>query len=242
MSKILTVNTLLQKLDKLYNQLIKHINNLDPNINIRIGAAYLRVSTDMQVEFSPEAQLEDIIKYCIQYNILLPKENIFMDAGISGTRADKRPDFQRMISYAKEKKMNIILVHKLDRFARNREDSIVYKSLLRKKLKIEVVAVKEQLPEDKKMAMIIESQLESFGEYYSMNLSDEVKKGLRKKADKGEHIGRPPFGFIKVVIDVIKDENGQEKVIREMRPEETEHKYLKLIFTKVADCEALNDI
>ena len=240
--EIITVDELLNNLP-VYQELVKHINSLDPSIRVRIGAAYLRVSTDMQTEFSPEAQLEDIIKYCIRENIMLPKENIFLEPGISGKRADKRPQFQLMVAKAQEKEhpIDIILIHKFDRFARSREDSVVYKSMLRKKYKIEIVAVKEELPEDKKLAMMMESQLETWGEYYSMNLSDEVYKGLRKKAGRGEHGSRPPLGYDKVVVDVIR-ENGKEKIIREMRINEEEAKIVKLIFEKFADGESQMEI
>ena len=240
--EIISVDELIGNLP-IYQELVKHINSLDPSIIVRIGAAYLRVSTDMQTEFSPEAQLEDIIKYCIRENIMLPKENIFLEPGISGKRADKRPQFQLMVSKAQEKDhpIDIILIHKFDRFARNREDSVVYKSMLRKKYKIEIVAVKEELPEDKKLAMMMESQLETWGEYYSMNLSDEVYKGLRKKADRAEHGSRPPLGYDKVVVDVIR-ENGKEKIIREMRINEEEAKIVKMIFEKFADGDSQMEI
>lgn len=240
--KIITVEDLLNNLP-IYQELVKHINSLNPSIKVRIGAAYLRVSTDMQTEFSPEAQLEDIIKFCITNNIMLPKENIFLEPGISGRRADKRPQFQFMISKAKEKErpFDIILVHKLDRFARNREDSIVYKSMLRKKYNIDIVAVKELLPEDRKLAMMMESQLETWGEYYSMNLSDEVYKGLEKKADRGEHGTRPPLGYDKIVKDVVR-ENGKEKIIREMVINEAEAKVVQMIFEKFADGESQLEI
>ena len=92
----ITVDDLLKNLP-IYKELIQHINTLDSTCKIRIAAAYLRVSTDMQTEYSPEAQLEDIIKYCIKENIMLPKENIYIEPGLSGTRADKRPKFQMMM-------------------------------------------------------------------------------------------------------------------------------------------------
>lgn len=249
MDNNLTVDNLLTNLT-IYKDLTTIINNINCNEKVLNASAYLRVSTDMQTEFSPEAQLEDIIKYCIEKKIWLPKDNIFIEAGISGTRADKRPEFQKMINKAKDKSkpIDIILVHKLDRFARNREDSIVYKSMLRKKYNVDIVAVKELLPEDRKLAMMMESQLETWGEYYSMNLSDEVKKGLRKKANRGEHIGRPAFGYIKVVVDV-KRINNQEKVIREMRIKDDEAEIVKTIFNKfingesmVKICQYLNDL
>lgn len=238
----ITIDGLLNNLP-IYNELVKLINSLDVDFKVPNASAYIRVSTDMQTEYSPEAQLEDIIKFCIEKRINLPKENIYIEAGASGRRADKRPEFQKMVNKAKEKDhtIDIILVHKLDRFARNREDSIVYKSMLRKKYNIDIVAVKELLPEDKKLAMMMESQLETWGEYYSMNLSDEVKKGQRKKANRGEHSGRPPFGYIKVVIDVVVI-NNQEKVIREMRIKSEEAEIVVSIFDKFIEGETIRSI
>lgn len=242
MKEKITVDTLLENLS-IYKYLLTHINSLPPEEILKTGCAYVRVSRDMQVEYSPEAQLDDIVKYCISNNIILPKENIFIEPGVSGTRADKRPSFQKMIAKAEEKPkpFDVILVHKLDRFARNREDSILYKSKLRKKLGIDVIAVKELLPEDRKLAMMMESQLESWGEYYSMNLSDEEKKGQKIKAENGESSGGPPLGYNKVVVGVIR-ENNKEKIVREMRINQEEAKIIKMIFTKFTNDTAIRQI
>ena len=101
---------------------------------MKIGALYIRVSTHMQEELSPESQKKLLLSYAKSHDIFVPEEFIFMDLGISGRKADKRPDFQRMISMAKSKPspFQVIVVWKFSRFARNQEESIVYKSLLRK--------------------------------------------------------------------------------------------------------------
>ena len=115
------------------------------------AAAYIRVSTDEQAEFSPAAQKRAILIYAEKNNIKINENNIYADEGISGRKAEKRPAFMKMISDAKTKpqQFSIILVHKFDRFARNREDSVVYKSLLKKECGIRVVSVTEQLEDDK---------------------------------------------------------------------------------------------
>ena len=114
---------------------------------MRTAAAYIRVSTDDQVEFSPDSQLKEIRKYAKAHDLILPDEFVFADEGISGRKAEKRPQFQRMIGTAKlkPKPFDVILLWKFSRFARNREDSIVYKSMLRKQCGIEVVSISEQL-------------------------------------------------------------------------------------------------
>lgn len=163
---------------------------------MQIAAAYIRVSTDDQLEFSPDAQKRAIMDYAKRNNMLLDGKYIFIDEGISGRKAEKRPAFMEMICTAKikPKPFDVILVHKFDRFARNREDSVVYKSLLRKECGIKVISITEQL-EDDKFSIILESMLEAMAEYYSLNLSDEVKKGMFEKARRGEHIGKAPYGY-----------------------------------------------
>lgn len=181
---------------------------------MQIGAAYIRVSTDDQLEFSPDAQKRAIIDYSKKNNIFLDENYIFIDEGISGRKAEKRPSFMKMIATAKKKPkpFDIILVHKFDRFARSREDSVVYKSLLRKDCNIKVISVTEQI-EDDKFSIILEAMLEAMAEYYSLNLSDEVKKGMFEKARRGEHIGKAPYGYILENKNLIIDEY-EAKVIK----------------------------
>ena len=160
------------------------------------GACYIRVSTEDQTEYSPDAQLKAIKKYAKEHDILLIKENIYIDEGISGRKAEKRPQFMKMIAAAKTKPkpFDIILVHKFDRFARSREDSVVYKSLLKKENNIKVVSITESI-EDDKFSVILEAMLEAMAEYYSLNLSDEVKKGMTEKAERGGYQSSPPLGY-----------------------------------------------
>lgn len=164
---------------------------------MKIGAAYIRVSTDMQIELSPESQLKAIKEYANSHDIILSNEFIFQDDGISGRKAEKRPGFMNMIAMAKSKPkpFDVILIWKFSRFARNREDSIVYKSMLRKQCGIDVISISEQLSEDK-TSILIEALLEAMDEYYSINLAEEVKRGMTEKASRGGVVSAPPFGYV----------------------------------------------
>ncbi len=164
--------------------------------NFDTYAAYIRVSTDDQVEFSPAAQRSAILDYAKKNRIIVPEEYIFVDEGISGRKAEKRPAFMRMIATAKQKPSPFkgILVHKFDRFARSREDSVVYKSLLRKECGVQVISITEHI-EDDKFSVILEAMLEAMAEYYSLNLSDEVMKGMTEKAKRGEYQSGAPLGY-----------------------------------------------
>lgn len=182
------------------------------------GACYIRVSTNDQTEFSPDAQLKAIKNYAKSNDIFIDDDYIFIDEGISGRKADKRPAFQEMIKIAKSKpkKFDVILVHKFDRFARSREDSVVYKSLLKKECNVRVVSITESI-EDDKFSVILEAMLEAMAEYYSLNLSDEVKKGMKEKATRGQYQATPPFGYtIKDnILEIIEDEANIVKFIFE---------------------------
>ena len=180
------------------------------------AAAYIRVSTDEQLEFSPDAQKRAIKEYAKCNNIEIKEEHIFVDEGISGRKAEKRPAFMAMISAAKQKPrpFEMILVHKFDRFARSREDSVVYKSLLRKEYGIKVISITEHIENDK-FSIILESMLEAMAEYYSLNLSDEVKKGMFEKARRGEHIGKPPFGYDLINKNLVIN-NSEEETVRKI--------------------------
>ena len=179
---------------------------------INRAAAYIRVSTEDQGEFSPDAQLKAIQNYCKNNNLILDKEHIYIDEGISGRKADKRPAFQNMIAHAKKKEFDFILVHKFDRFARSREDSVVYKSLLKRDCNIKVVSITESI-EDDKFSVILEAMLEAMAEYYSLNLSDEVKKGMTEKAERGEWQTYAPFGY-KIVDKKLEILDDQASVVR----------------------------
>lgn len=163
---------------------------------MKVAAAYIRVSTDDQVEFSPDSQRKALKNYADKNGMLLPSEFIFLDEGISGKNTKKRTAFNTMIALAKTKPkpFDVILVWKFSRFARNREDSVVYKSMLRKELNIDVVSISESVGDDK-MSILFEAMIEAMDEYYSINLAEEVKRGMTEKAKRGGVLSIPPFGY-----------------------------------------------
>lgn len=164
-------------------------------MTIKTAAAYIRVSTEDQTEYSPDAQLRELREYANAHSMILDDRFIYADEGISGRKADKRPAFQEMIRTAKLKDhpFDVILVHKFDRFARSREDSVVYKSML-KRCGVEVISIKEPLAEGS-YGGVMEAIYESFAEAYSINLGQEVKKGMTEKALRGEIQTAPPYGY-----------------------------------------------
>lgn len=157
--------------------------------------AYIRVSTDSQEEYSPDAQVRLLKEYAASHDMIIV--DIYKDLGISGRKADRRREFQDMIAMAKSKEhpYDAILVWKFSRFARNQEESIVYKSLL-KKNNVDVVSVSEPLPEGF-IGDLVERIFEWMDEYYSIRLSGEVRRGMTQKALSGGYNSNVPIGYTK---------------------------------------------
>lgn len=162
-----------------------------------IGAAYIRVSTEEQLEYSPDAQLREIKKFAEKNGILLAAEYIFIDEGISGRSTKKRDQFNQMIGLAKSKPppFEVILLWRFSRFARNQEEAMVYKNMLRKN-GVQVISVSEPIMEGP-FGSLIERIIEWMDEYYSINLSSEVTRGMTEKAIRGEFQSAPPLGYTK---------------------------------------------
>lgn len=166
----------------------------DPQ-SLVFAAAYIRVSTDDQAELSPESQLVEIQKYCKTHNLILLSDHVYIDAGISGKKADRRPEFQRMIAAAKSSPpFSVLLVWKFSRFARNQEESIFYKSILRSKCGVDVVSISEPLIAGP-FGSLIERIIEWMDEFYSIRLSQEVKRSMTVNAQKGKLQSTPSFGY-----------------------------------------------
>lgn len=152
---------------------------------------YARYSSHGQTEQSIEGQLRDNYAWAEQQGITVVGE--YIDRALTGTK-DARPDFQRMIVDAAKRQFEMVIVWKLDRFARNRYDSAIYKAKL-KKYGVKVVSVKENIT-DSPEGIILEGLLESMAEYYSANLSQNIRRGQRESIAKGKYCGgTPPFGY-----------------------------------------------
>ena len=145
---------------------------------------YARFSSHTQTEQSIEGQLRECYDYAKRHDLLIVDE--YIDRALTGTH-DKRPSFLRMIEDSKRKTFNYVLVYQLDRFARNRYDSANYKAKL-KKNGVRVLSAKENITEDAS-GILIEGVLESMAEYYSAELSQKVKRGIKESLSKGYFLG-----------------------------------------------------
>lgn len=184
---------------------------------LKIGAAYIRVSDERQDEYSPDSQLKKIREYAAKEGYLIPDEYVFYDDGISGKNVKNRGEFNRMIAIAKTQNrfFDVIYVWKLSRFARNQEQSIVYKNLLQK-IGISVKSVSEPIPEGP-FGTLIERIIEWMDEFYLVNLGAEVERGMAEKVSRGEPVAAPPFGYkMGDNIYLPDEESGKANIIREI--------------------------
>lgn len=152
---------------------------------------YARYSSHSQTEQSIEGQLHDAYAYAERCGYKVIGE--YIDRALTGTK-DDRPDFQRLMRDAEKRQFRIVIVWKLDRFARNRYDSAIYKRHL-KRFGIRVVSVMENIT-DSPEGIILEGLLESMAEYYSANLSENIRRGQQESLKKGWYTGGSiPMGY-----------------------------------------------
>ena len=140
---------------------------------------YARYSSENQREESIEGQLRECYAFARKNDISVVGE--YIDRAFSA-KTDKRPDFQKMIKDSAKRNFDLVIVWKLDRFARNRYDSANYKAVL-KRNGVKVMSATESISEGSE-GILLESVLEGMAEYYSADLSEKVIRGHTENALK----------------------------------------------------------
>ena len=155
------------------------------------GVIYARYSSDNQREESIEGQIRKNRAFAERNGIEIV--GTYIDRAYSA-RTDRRPDFQRMIKDSAKRKFDVVIVWKLDRFARNRFDSAKYKAAL-KKNDVKVISATEPISDDP-VGILVEGMLEANAEYYSANLAENVVRGMSENALAGVYNGGVvPLGY-----------------------------------------------
>ena len=162
---------------------------------------YARYSSDHQREECIEGQLRECREFALKNNLCVIGE--YIDRAYSA-KTDNRPDFQKMIKDSIYKKFNAVIVWKLDRFARNRYDSLRYKMILKKNM-VDVISATEKISRGSE-GIMLESILEGYAEYYSAELSEKVMRGMTENALKCKFNG----GYVPIGYYI--DENNQYQI------------------------------
>lgn len=194
------------------------------NSPVAEAVIYARYSSHSQRDVSIEQQIRACRQFADRQGIRITK--IYEDRALTGTN-DKRPGFQQMIQDAKNGGWNYVIVYTLDRFARDRYDSAVYKRQL-KNLGIKVLSAMENISDDP-TGILMESMLEGLAEYYSRELSRKVQRGHEDNARKCLVNGALPLGFVK----------GPDSRYQICEPEA---EIVREIFRRVKDGDRLIDI
>jgi site-specific DNA recombinase len=182
------------------------------------AALYARVSSDRQAErdLSIPAQIKALRQYADKQGWKVVEQ--FIDEAESARTAD-RPEFQRMMGLSKQKEhpFTVILVWKLSRFARNREDSILYKAMLRKH-GVQIVSINEPI-DDTPAGRMLEGMIEVVDEFYSANLSSDTIRGMNENASRGFlNGGRAPYGYRRSKVKVGEVEKAKLAAVPEEAP------------------------
>ena len=156
------------------------------------GVLYCRYSSHAQREVSIEQQIHACRAFADRLGIEIVE--IYEDHAISGT-SDRRPAFQRMISEAAELRYEYVIVYSLDRFARDRYDSAVYKRQL-KAHGTRVISATENISDDP-TGILLEAMLEALAEYYSKELAQKIRRGMEDNASRCQVTGSIPYGYRK---------------------------------------------
>ena len=147
---------------------------------IKTAVIYARYSCDNQTEQSIEGQLRICKEYAKNNDILIL--DTYIDRAMTGTN-DNRPNFRRMISNSAKEQWDYVLVYKFDRFSRDKFESTIHKKTL-KDNGVKVLSAMENIP-DTPEGIILESLLEGMNQYFSAELSQKVKRGMRETRYKG---------------------------------------------------------
>ena len=189
---------------------------------------YAHFSSHAQNEQSIEGQLSECYNFAQRNDLRITHE--YIDRALTGT-TDKRPEFLQMIEDSKRKGFQYVLVYQLDRFARNRIDSIMYKAQLKKQYGIRVVSATEPVSDDEG-GEIYEMFLEWNDEKYSERLSKRVRDGLDTSVKNGTYCG----GYLIYGYKLIDtDKKGNKGTIHKVAIDEEQAEIVRFIFTEYAN-------
>lgn len=197
---------------------------------IKTAVIYARYSSDSQTEQSIEGQLRVCNEYAQNNDILVLKT--YIDRAMTGTN-DNRPDFLQMIDDSKRHDFDIVLVYKFDRFSRNKYETTKHKKTL-KDNGVKVVSATEYIP-DSPEAIILESMIEGYAEYYSAELSQKVKRGMNETRRKGNFTGGTIIYGYKVENHKVVIDEEKAEAVRFIYEQYSQGVYVKDIIKTLTD-------
>ena len=202
---------------------------------MKTAVIYARYSCDNQTEQSIDGQLRVCEEYAQRNNILIL--NTYIDRAMTGTN-DNRPDFQKMLKDSNRKEWDYVLVYKLDRFSRNKYETAIHKKTLRDN-GVKVLSAIENIP-DTPEGIILESLLEGMSQYFSAELSQKVRRGMRESRSKGNFTGGYVLFGYRVANKKVVIHEDEAKIVRRVFEECASGKLIKTILEEIREQGILN--
>ncbi|MDE6412124.1 MAG: recombinase family protein [Clostridia bacterium] len=202
---------------------------------MKTAVIYARYSSDSQTEQSIEGQLRVCNEYAEKNDIVIV--DTYIDRAMTGTN-DNRPAFRKMIKDSDKKAWDFVLVYKLDRFSRNKYETAIHKKTLRDN-GVKVVSAMENIP-DTPEGIILESLLEGMNQYYSAELSQKVKRGMRESRSKGNFTGGYVLFGYRVENKKVIIHEDEAKIVRRIFEECASGKFIKTILDEIREQGILN--
>lgn len=199
---------------------------------MKTAVIYARYSSDRQTEQSIEGQIRDCREFAQRNNIAIV--GTYIDRAMTGTN-DNREQFQQMLKDSDKKAWDYCLVYKLDRFSRNKYEMAIHRKHL-KDNGVKILSAKENIP-DTPEGILLESLLEGINQYYSEELSQKTKRGMRETRIKGNFMG----GRINYGYSVVREIAGEHTVSKVVINED-EAAVLLRIFEAYAEGNRIPDI
>ena len=188
------------------------------------GVLYARYSSHAQRDVSIEQQIRECRQFAKRNGIDIV--HIYEDRALSGT-SDNRPGFQQMIKDSARHEWDYVIVYTLDRFARDRYDSAVYKRTL-KNNGVRVLSAMENISDDP-TGILMESVLEGLAEYYSKELSRKIRRGMDDNARKCMAVGPLSLGYVRCPDGRYAIEPNEAEIVKE-------------VFARIADGTTMADL
>lgn len=190
----------------------------------KTAVIYARYSSHNQRDVSIEQQVNECVKFAAAQELTVLK--VYDDHAMTGTN-DQRPEFQRMLQDSASGGFSYVIVYSLDRFSRDKYDSVIHKHTL-KENGVRVLSATENI-QDNPTGALMETILEGFADYYSKELRQKIMRGMKSNAEKCLVNGPLPYGYKR---------GGDGRY--EMIPEEAD--VIREIYTRVARGEPIADI
>ena len=188
------------------------------------AAIYARYSSTAQNDASIEQQIAECTEYAAANNLAVVA--VFDDRAISG-RSDNRPGFQRMMRAAERGEFQVLLAYKSNRISRNMQSALSYEKRLAD-AGVKTVYCKEEFGDNATGRFMLRMMM-NMNQFYSENMSEDIRRGMVDSVSKGKVVGSVPYGYKKGEDGLYAIDEPAAEVVRE-------------IFTRYLQDESLADI